>query len=190
MASGGADVPVTLIEGSMGAGKTITATAFVVDAYNKDPSTRIYANYHLYGVKYVYMRVSDMIKTLNDPKVFRNAKYVIDEAYIEGECRRGNNPLTVMLTEVSQQMRKRKIELYIIVQNGRFLDWRFKWIMTRRIVCKYNEKTFRVKLIIKDMIKNVERKRSFWAPQYWKYYDTDELPHIPKKMVDRALEWA
>lgn len=174
----------------MGSGKTTTATAFAVDKYRKDPTTRIYANYHLYGIKYVYMRVAEMMATLNDPKAFRNAIYIIDEAYVEGECRRGNNPLTVLLTEVAQQMRKRKIELFIIVQNGRYLDWRFKWIMTRRIMCRSNDKTHRIKLTIKDMVKNTERKSSFWAPQYWKYFDTDELPHFPQKLIDRAIEYA
>lgn len=182
-------VNVTLIEGRMGSGKTNTATAFVVDAYHRDPSVRILANFHLFGIRYAYCGAREMLQML-DSGLVKEAIMIIDEAYIEGEARRGMNPLNVLLTWIAQQMRKRKIELYLIVQNGRFIDWRFRFIMSRRILCHYNEKSHMIQLTIKDIRKGTEKNVSYWAPQYWKYFNTDEFPRIPEKMIERALEWA
>lgn len=182
--------PVTLIEGDMGSGKTNTAVGLVVDRYQADPNTRIMANFHLFGIRYVYRPTIVEIMAFLTEHNIQECIIVVDEAYIEAEARRSMNPMTVLFTWYAQQMRKRKIELYIIVQNGRFVDWRFKWIMTTRVMCKYNEKNHNIQLTIKDIKKGTEKIVSYYAPQYWKYYDTYELPHIPQKMIEKALEWA
>lgn len=181
---------VTLIEGQMGEGKTITATAIAVDASRvTNGKTKIFANYHLYGLKYIYCDVVLMLRYLNSGLI-SNGIMIIDEAYIAGDARRGMNSLAVLFTQFGQQMRKRQIELYILVQHGRFIDWRFRYIMSRKILCKYNAKSRMVTLMIKDMRKNTERQVSYWAPQYFKYFDTNELPPIPEKMIAKAAEWA
>ena len=52
---------------------------------------------------------------------------------------------------------------------------------------RFDERTRRVHLIIKDMRRNKEKMISYYAPQYWGFYDTEELPEMPKKQMDRAL---
>lgn len=184
---------VTLVEGGMGEGKTNTAVGFIVDEYKKmGGNLQIFTvNIHLYGnIKYVYCSsMAELLRYCNSD-VVKDGILVIDEAYIAGEARRGHNPLTVLFTWFGNQIRKRHLELYIIVQNGRFIDWRFRWMFYRRILCKYDARTKMVTLNIKYPKDGKEKTIHYWAPQYWKYFDTDELPHIPEKMIEKAGAWA
>jgi hypothetical protein len=181
---------VTIIEGQMGTGKTNTATAIAVDAYKANPKVKIFANYHLYGIPYVFCDASTMLEFLNTGLI-SDGYMIVDEAYITGDARQGTNPLAKIFTWMGQQMRKRNIEFIIIVQHGRFIDWRFRYIMTRKIQCqRFNPKTNEISLIIKDMITKKEKRITYWAARYWQYYDTNELPMIPEKSIGKAKEWA
>lgn len=153
--------------------------------------TKIFCNYHLYGIRYMYCDAAEMLDHLNtDDESMKHAKMIIDESYIQGEARRPMNSLSLMYTWFAQQMRKRDIELFLLVQHGRFLDWRFRYIAKRKILCRYNEKTHMIKLLVQNLSKGTEKPFSFWAPQYWKYYDTNELPPIPDEMIGRAKRWS
>jgi len=178
---------VTLIEGSMGSGKTNTAVALVVDKYRENPNIKIFANFHLYGIKSVYrptfVEIMQLVTQLN----IDECTIVIDEAGNEGESRRSMSNATILFTQYINQMRKRKIDLIVIVQNGRFLDWRISAVKDTRILCDFNEDTKYIKLIIKDIKKGKEKIVSYYAPQYWKYYDTFEPPHMQKRIIEKAL---
>jgi len=130
-----------------------------------------------------------MLQYLNT-NVISHGKMIIDEAYIQGEARRGMNSLSLMYTWFAQQMRKRDIELFLLVQHNRFIDWRFRFIAKRKILCRYNEKTKMIRLLVQNLSKGTERPFSFYAPQYWKYYDTNELPTVPQEMIKRGAKWA
>ena len=151
-------------------------------------NTKIFCNYHLFGMRYVFSDPTTMLKYLNEGsgETMKNCKMVIDEAYIQGEARRGMNSLSLIYTWFAQQMRKRNIELFLLVQHGRFIDWRFRYIAKRKILTRYNEKTQIVRLLVQNLGKGTEKPFSFWGPQYWKYYDTNELPQVPQSMIDRA----
>ena len=149
---------------------------------------KIFANYHLYGIKYVLSDPLTMLEYLNTGLISKG-KMIIDEAYITGEARRGMNTLSLIYTWFAQQMRKRDIELYLLVQHGRFIDWRFRYIAKRKILCRYNEKTHMIKLLVQNLSKGTERMLSFYAPQYWKYFYTNELPPVPEKMLVKGAAW-
>lgn len=154
--------------------------------------TKIFCNYHLYGLRYIFCEPKTMLEYLNEGagQTMKHAKMVLDEAYLQGEARRGMNSLSLIYTWFAQQMRKRDIELFLIVQHGRFIDWRFRYIAKRKILCRYNEKTHMIRLLVQNLTKGTEKPFSFWAPQYWKYYDTNELPTVPQEMIQRASKWA
>jgi len=152
--------------------------------------TKIFANYHLFGIRYMFCEPKMMLEYLNENTMMTHAKMVIDESYLQGEARRGMNSLSLIYTWFAQQMRKRDIELYLLVQHGRFIDWRFRFIAKRKILSRYNEKTHMIRLLVQNMAKGTEKPFSFYAPQYWKYYDTNELPTVPQEMIARAGKWA
>jgi len=162
------------------------------DGWDTISDTKIFCNYHLFGMRYVFCDPTVMLKYLNKDsgQTMRHAKMVIDEAYLQGEARRGMNSLSLIYTWFAQQMRKRDIELFLLVQHGRFIDWRFRYIAKRKILCRYNEKTKMIKLLVQNLGKGTEKPFSFWAPQYWRYFDTNELPTVPQEMISRASKWA
>jgi hypothetical protein len=164
----------------------------IPEGWDTISDTKIFCNYHLFGMRYVFCDPGVMLKYLNEGagETMRHAKMVIDEPYLQGEARRGTNSLGLIYTWFAQQMRKRDIELFLLVQHGRFIDWRFRYIAKRKILTRYNEKTHMVRLLVQNLGKGTEKPFSFWAPQYWKYYDTNELPTVPQEMINRAGKWA
>lgn len=157
--------------------------------YSTISDCKLFVNYHLFGVKYVYCTPMMMLELLNTG-VISSGKMVIDEAYISGEARRGMNTLSLLYTWFAQQMRKRDIELYLLVQHGRFIDWRFRYVAKQKILCRYNEKTYKIKLLVQNLSKGTEKIVSYYGPHYWKYFDTHELPPVPEKMLIKGAEWA
>ena len=146
---------------------------------------KVFTNYHLFGIKYIYSDPALMLQFLNTG-VMNNCIMVIDEGYISADARRSQNALTIMQTWFAQSIRKRNIALYILVQHSRFIDWRWRYVARRKILTRYNEKTMMVRLLVQDLIKGTEKMISYWGPKYWKFYDTNELPPIPQAMIDKA----
>lgn len=177
---------ICIIEGEQGSGKTITAVAKVVDAYKGDENTKIFANFHLYGIKYVYADLATIVEYLNSNLV-TDGYIVIDESYIGGDARMGMTLMTKVLTWFGSQIRKRGLHLILIAQHSRMIDYRFRLFMTEHILCSYNEKTSMVTLTV---VKRGEKRKkiySYYSPQYRKYYDTNELPQIPEGLLAKAL---
>lgn len=156
--------------------------------YSTISDAKIFANYHLFGIKYILCGPEVMLEHLNSGLI-SNGIMIIDEAYISGEARRGMSTLSLIYTWFGQQMRKRDIELYLLVQHGRFIDWRFRYIAKRKILCRYNEKTNKIRLLIQNLGKGTEKLMSYDASIYWKYFDTNELPTVPEKMLLGGKKW-
>lgn len=152
-------------------------------------TSRIFANYHLFGMKYVYVDMNTMVELLNR-NVISGGKLVLDEAYITGDARRNSTAMTVIATWFGQQMRKRDVELFLLVQHGRFIDWRFRYIAKRKILTSYNENTKMIRLLVQNLNRGSEKIVSYYAPQYWPYFDTNELPEIPTRVIEKAKGWA
>lgn len=146
---------------------------------------KIFANYHLYGIPYVYASFKEVLNFINTDMMI-NSKWVIDEGWLGAEARRGGSALSVLITEYAQLMRKMGIDLYWITQHARFLDWRIRYIAKRKILTKYNKETKMTRLLIQDLVKGTEKVIHYYAPIYWRYYDTNEVPPMPQAMIQKA----
>jgi len=68
------------------------------------------------------------------------------------------------------------------------LDLRLQKIETEHIVCSYDEFTRKITMFIKNRKRYKKtREVSYYAPLYWKYYDTDENFELPNIQLARAL---
>lgn len=183
--------PIHLVEGEQGMGKSTTIVARAVDAHKKDPTIKIYANFHLYGIKYVYLPLPLMLEYLNSGLI-QDGYLLIDEAYISGDAREGMTAVVRMITKMANQMRKRHLHLYMTIPNAKMIDWRYRWAVTEKIMCiSYNEKTHEITLLIKNKRKSRKpRKITYDGSQYWKYYYTDELLEIPQGQIAKAIQGA
>jgi hypothetical protein len=83
------------------------------NGWNIESDTKIFANYHLFGIRSVYCDAAMMLQNLNNTSL-SHCKMVIDEAYIQGEARRGMNTLSLMYTWFAQQMRKRDMSYFCL----------------------------------------------------------------------------
>ncbi len=161
--------------------KVPTGSCVIADSVN------IYANYHLYGIRAKYVTLAQIIELLA-AQIIVDCYLLVDEHYIGGDARGGMTAVVKTFSEQGYQMRKRHVKLMMAAPIGRLLDWRFKSIVTEHIICEYNkekqEHTFTTK-------KKGERKYHttppIYAPQYWKYFDTDEQVPLPESQVNKAI---
>jgi hypothetical protein len=157
----------------------------VPSTYRYFSTTKIISNYHLYGINYMYAPMAKVLDYINTP-ILKDAKWVIDEGWLVGESRKGMNPLVVFITEYAQLMRKLNVDLYWLTQHSRFLDWRIRYITKRKILTKYDEKTHQCSLLIQNLEKGTEKQVHYYAPLYWRYYNTYELPPMPEMSIAKA----
>jgi hypothetical protein len=181
------DYELTVIEGGMGSGKTTTAVALGIDAKKNNKDINIFCNFPLYGIKYVLLTLGQIAELANT-ELLANGILIIDEAYIGGDARTSMNNFTKFLTWFTMQSRKRKLRMIVIVQHERFLDWRIRYVATEKIQCAYDSKTKIIELVItKRRGSSPKRRVRYSAPQYWKYFDTYEVPVIPDAQLAKAL---
>lgn len=148
---------------------------------------RVFANFHLHGIRAVYLPLPSIIEYLNSGLI-KDAYLIIDEGYIGGNAREGMSNLTKVLIKLGMQIRKRHLHFIICTPNSRQLDWLFRDIETEHIVCDYDENTKNITLSIRNRKKYKQlRSVTYYAPQYWKYYDTDEQFAIPENQIAKAL---
>jgi hypothetical protein len=151
---------------------------------------RIICNFHLYGVRFAYMPLKDIIMHLNDG-VIKNCYLTIDEAYIGGDRRDGLSPLVKVISKLGFQLAKRHIILIMCLPDSSVLDLRFQKLETEHIVTSYDETQRKITMFIRNR-KKYKRTRevSYYAPTYWKYYNPDEEFEIPEVQMARALAMA
>ncbi len=153
-------------------------------------SIKIYANFHLFGIRAWYVPLRLMIKFLNEGKI-SDGYLLCDEHYIGADARRGMTNLVDTFRLQGYQMRKRHIDLMMMTPLQRLIDWSFKSIVTEHIICSYNEDTGEVTLTVK---KKGEKKYRTLKPydsvQYRRYYDTDELVKLSDRQVEKAMAGA
>lgn len=133
----------------------------------------------------MYAPMSKVLDYVNTP-ILKDAKWVIDEGWLVAESRKGMSPLVVFITEYAQLMRKLNVDLYWLTQHSRFLDWRIRYITKRKVLTGFNDKTREIKLLIQNLEKGTEKSIHYYAPLYWRYYNTYELPPMPQMSVDKA----
>ncbi len=148
-------------------------------------SVRVFANYHLYGIRYVPCDLATILEYINTGLIV-DGWILIDEAYIGGDSRNSMNLLNQIITKFGMQIRKRRLDLIVCYPLDKMADLRFRLIRTERITCHYDEKTQEITAEIK---RGKEKKKTitFWAPLYWPYFNTEERFAIPEKQISKAL---
>ena len=142
--------------------------------YKLHSDLRIYANFHLYGIRYVYCdSFGQILEWLKDGTIIGGI-LVIDEYYIGGNARESMGKLGKELLKQSFQYRKMQLEVIIITPMARLIDWTARIIPTEHIWCSYNEKTRRITLTIKKKGVKGTKEVTYDATQYWGNYWTNE----------------
>jgi hypothetical protein len=150
-------------------------------------SVKIYANFHLYGIRASFMPLDAMIEYLNEGYI-NNGYVVCDEHYIGGSTLRTMSNLVSTIGDLGFQMRKRHVEFMMLAPYKRLVGYRNRSIVTEHIMCSYDEDKHEITITVRK--KGERRSRTFppfYAPYYWPYFNTDELIQIPQSQISKAL---
>jgi len=162
-------------------------------------AVRIFANFHLKGIRYKYYTEAEIVAHLNDGTIsglpltkddpVKLAFLILDEAYMAGmDKRRSLDGLSVVMSHLGNQFAKRHLNVMIALPNANYLGFRIIDLEAEHVVCEYDE----IREIITARIqarKKYKTPRSvpIQARQYFKYYDPDELKKMSNKDLMSAL---
>jgi hypothetical protein len=144
----------------------------------------IFSNYHLYGIKYIYADMSYIIEYMNT-NLFYEAWILFDESG-STSARRSMETVGKLGAEFSTSIRKRNANFLVMTQYTRMTDLWIRLFATTRINCTYDKYS---KLISCDGTREGEDiSFEVYAPDYWPFFDTEEIIETPQYRIDRALQ--
>lgn len=83
--------------------------------------------------------------------------------------------------------RKRNLHFVLMTQFESMVEKRYRAFATTRVLCEYDERTRYITLHIKKKGRRRKQEVSYYAPQYWKFFRTDEWIPVPEAILARAL---
>ena len=155
--------------------KTGTKLIRIPQEYELHSSLRIFANFHLYGIPFVYIPSFGHLLQWLKAGLIVNAILLIDEYYIGGNARDCMSAFGKELEKQSFQMRKMQLEVSLITPIASLIDKYARLTPTKHILCSYDKKRYEVTLTVKE--KGVRGSRvlpPFDARQYFPFYWTNE----------------
>jgi len=153
------------------------------------PSIHIYCNFHLYGIKYMFVTPVQIIELLEAEKMC-NGRLVIDESHMIMNNRDCMSSLGKMLAKDSYTFRKRHLDVDIMCAHEQMIDIAIRKVATERRLCTFDKTTKKVTMNITGKGYPQPKEVTYDAWPYFKYYDTDELPHMPSNQVNKAIAQA
>jgi len=145
---------------------------------------KIFANFKLFGLKYIYTDMKMMIQNMNSPLI-TDAWFLIDESFMIDK-RNSMTQVGKIVAQFSATIRKRRLHLVIMVQYKSFAELRLRIFATQTILCEYDKRMGVVTLTISKKGEKRKQTVSYNSMQYRRYYDTYELIPIPEHVIERA----
>ena len=185
-------MPLTIIEGPRGSGKTL----FII-LYNIDSEGQIYSNFSLYGLPFSsrYNEL-DLITYLHLPK---NVYVFLDEGYTWLESRLSSRYTNLFLTYKLYQLRKTTRQIYVTIQHRHTIDKRFREEWDFFVRCRRKDNghpdwrkwDFRY-TILNDRMKKIDVIDIDYKDSipYFEFYNTYEIvePSTQKRMEFEILK--
>jgi len=146
----------------------------IPSSYNLKSPMRIFTNFHLYGIPYVYCPSFAHILKWMMQDIIKDGWLLIDEYYIGGNARDCMTAFGKALEKQGFQYRKMQLEVIIITPMASTIDRYMRIIPTKRISCAYNKKTREITLEIREKGIHGKKTVTYDATQYWGNYWTNE----------------
>jgi hypothetical protein len=149
-----------------------------------DTPVRIFANFHLYGIPYVYMDGMLLITYINTDLI-TNGWILMDESTMN-DARDSMTREGKITAKFGAQAAKRGLHLCTIAQYYEQIERRYRLFKTTTIECiEYDKETHYITCNVKE--KGEEQQQTeFYSPPYWRYYNTNEIIGVPQHQVDDA----
>ncbi len=146
----------------------------IPENYKLHSPMRIFCNFHLYGIPFVYCPSFNHILDWLKRGIIIDGWLVVDEAYVGMNARASMQALGKELEKQYFQFRKMQLNVIIVTPMARLIDWTMRTIPTERIHCTYNSKTRKITLTIKKKGIPGEHKFDYDSTPYRVNYRTNE----------------
>ncbi len=144
----------------------------------------IFANFHVFGLKYAYITIIDIVKYMNT-ELFNDAWILSDESAMT-DNRNSMTQTGKLIAQFGATIGKRNAKFCLAAQFNGMTEIRFRAFATTTVLCNFDKAT---KLITCEIKKKGEPSYSmdYYAPNYWRFFKTQELIAQPQHVIDRAL---
>lgn len=151
--------------------------------YMVDSPVHIFANFSIFGIRYVFISLDDVIRNMNTP-LFNDAWILSDESAMT-DARNSMDKAGKLMAQFGATTGKRNAHFCIAAQYMEMIERRFRLFATTTITCSYDEDTQYVSL---DVVRRGEKfSTDFYQPMYRKFYKTQEIIATPQYKQERAL---
>lgn len=152
--------------------------------YLVESPVHIFANFHLYGIRYSPISITDIIENLNEPTF--DEGWILSDESVMTDARNSMEAFGKLSATFGGMIRKRAAHLCVAAQYNEMVERRLRLFATTRITCSYDETTGYITLTIKKR-GEPEFSTDYWAKTYWRFFDTKELIKVPPQKIRRAL---
>ncbi len=146
----------------------------IPQSYKLISPIRIFSNFHLYGIPYVYCPTFSHILKWLKADIIRDGWLLIDEYYIGGNARDSMSKFGKALQKQGFQYRKMQLEVVLLTPLASLIDKYARITPTKRILCSFNKKTREITLEIREKGVKGTKTVTYPASQYWRNYWTNE----------------
>jgi hypothetical protein len=145
----------------------------------------IFANFHMYGIRYTYIGLEDIIEYINTD-LFKDAWILADETGMT-DARYSMEAEGKLGAQFYATIGKRRAHFCSISQYNEMVERRIRLFGTMRVLCSYDKET---RYITCDIKERGEPSYSFYyyAPPYWRYFDSEEIMKVPQYRIDKAMQ--
>ena len=201
-----------VFEGSMGQGKTLSATAMAIMEF-ANSGRRIKANYSIdlnfindgcicprkppeaececgkfvREVKedsFELLSYDNFVSHMGQDTNLYDSTVIIDEAYLWVDSRTSQSGYNKLMTYFMFQSRKRDVDLYVTTQQFENVDLRLRRNAQVRARCRNNKKTGMISVSMLNLQSGERRPFRLFGPHWYRYYDTKEIPDLQKRHTD------
>ena len=153
-----------------------------------DSPVKVFANFHLFGFYYVHLDGLKLLQYINSDLI-TNGWVLMDESTMT-DARDSMTKEGKITAKFGAQVGKRGLHLCTIAQYYEQIERRYRLFKTTTIECiEYDKETHYISCNVK--VKDEPQKETeFFAPPYWKFFDTNEIIDVPQHHVDSALAQA
>lgn len=147
----------------------------IPESYKLRSPVKIFANFHLFGVPYVYIPTFGHLLKWLKMGLIVDCWLLLDEYYVGGNARDSMTAFGKEMEKQSYQMRKLAAEVVIITPHARLIDKWTRLTPTKHIMCSFDKKRNEITLTVKEKGKRGSKVLPpYNATQYWGNYWTNE----------------
>lgn len=144
----------------------------------------IFANFHLFGVRYAFISIVDIITYINTD-MFDNAWILSDES-VMNDPRNSMEATGKLMATFGATIGKRNAKLCLATQLTEMMERRFRAFANTTITCAYDESTKLITLGIKRRDED-ESEIDLYEPQYRRFFKSEEKILVPQNKINNAL---